>query len=61
MRPADDTPTPADATPDALDERERRQSSRRKSPGKKRNRMTAEDVVVESTPLPEPPGATEPT
>lgn len=36
-------------TGDELDERERRQSNKRKAPGPKRKRVAADDVIVEKT------------
>ncbi|MDT4924831.1 MAG: hypothetical protein QOG01_2544 [Pseudonocardiales bacterium] len=46
-RRADQAETSGRPTSDELDQRERRQSTKRKAPGPARARVTAKDVVVE--------------
>jgi len=56
----DEAPAPEGATPEALDERDRRQSSQRKAGGPEGGRVRDDDVVIERADGAEGPPPTDP-
>ena len=56
----DNGPQPEGAAPEALDERDRRQSPRRKAAGPKGGRVRDDDVVIERVDGAEGPPSTDP-